>query len=209
MVNSLLAESSWGTWDEATHGRVIGQTVDGPKEAAAASWMPKLREPQVDSPPGLISYSELLEDVLKVTKKTRVRLKTRFTEPGQPGEIYRAHYDRLIQALALPPNVELPHAPQAIGKGRHFLLPSFFELVLALERAGRDFAIAFRTFGVDLPEVAAEWNSFCMGEHPCYPGVRMDGTSLSGIDRTLSLPLSSGAWYRYDGGAAQLILMPL
>lgn len=202
MVNSLLAESSWGTWDEAAHGHAIGQPGDASKEAAAASWTPGLRDPQVDRPPGLISYSELLEDILKVTKKTRVHLKTRFTDPGQPGELYRPRYDHLIQALALPPNIELPHAPEAVGKGRHFLLPSFFELVLSLERAGRDFSIVFRTFGVDLPEVAAEWNSFCTGQHPCYPGVHLDGTSSSGIDRTLRLPQSSGAWYRYGDGAS-------
>ncbi len=202
MVNSLLAEASWGTWDEAAHGRAVDQKMDGPKLPAAASWTPALREPQVDRPSGMTSYSELLEDVLKVSKTTRVHLKTRFTEPGQPGEIYRPHYDRLLQALSLPPNVELPHAPQAIGKGRCFLLPCFFELVLALERAGRDFSIVFRTFGVDLPEVAREWNSFCTGGHPCYPGVRLDGSSPRRIDRTLSLPENSGVWYRYGVGAA-------
>jgi hypothetical protein len=202
MINSLLAEACWGTWNEAAHGRAVGNSMDGPKLLAAASWTPALREPQVERPSGMISYSELLEDVLKVSKTARVHLKTRFTEPGQPGESFRPAYERLLQALSLPPNVELPHAPEAIGKGRRFLLPCFFELVLALDRAGRDFSIVFRTFGVDLPEVAQEWNSFCTGVHPCYPGVRLDGSSSRGIDRTLSLPENSGAWYRYGIEAA-------
>ena len=72
--------------------------------------------------------------------------------------------------------------------------------VLALERAERDFSIVFRTFGVDLADVADEWNSFCTGEHPCYPGVQLDGSGSSGIDRTLTLPDDSGAWYRYGDG---------
>jgi hypothetical protein len=157
MVNSLLAEACWGTWDEAAHGHAVGQTTDGPKLPAAASWTPGLRAPQaptplitplalashfaaihktetyspeqVDRPSGMVSYSELLEGVLEVTKTARVHLKTRFTEPGQPGEIYRPDYERLIRALSLPPGVELPHAPNAIGKGRRFIIPSFFELV--------------------------------------------------------------------------------
>lgn len=179
MVNSLLAESCWGWWDEATHAAAARGLMDGPKLQAAASWVPQLSAPQVEAAPGLTTYSELLEDILKVSKTARVNLKTRFTDPGSPGERYRAHFDQLMQALTLPPNITLPDAPAAIGPGRHFMLPSFFEVVLALERAGRDFSIVFRTFGVDLPDVATEWNSFCTGNHPCYPGIRMDGSRSS------------------------------
>ena len=50
MVNSLLAEACWGTWDEAAHGHAVGQTTDGPKLPAAASWTPGLRAPQAPTP---------------------------------------------------------------------------------------------------------------------------------------------------------------
>lgn len=32
--------------------------------------------------------------------------------------------------------------------------------------------------GVDSKEVAEEFNLFCEGEHPMYPGVHFDGTKI-------------------------------
>lgn len=31
--------------------------------------------------------------------------------------------------------------------------------------------VVFRTFGVDIPEVAQEMSMFATGQHPCYPEV--------------------------------------
>jgi hypothetical protein len=50
------------------------------------------------------------------------------------------------------------------------MIPSFFEAIIELERMGRSFAVIFRTFGVDIPKIAEEWNLFCDGKHPSYPG---------------------------------------
>eukprot|EP00662_Eupelagonemidae_sp_cell21_P027999 gene27999-52746_t len=63
----------------------------------------------------------------------------------------------------------------------------FFALVRRLHEDGRDFRIVFRTFGVDLPEVLSEYNLFCLGEHPCHPGVP-DGLRA----RAVSLPADTG-----------------
>lgn len=65
--------------------------------------------------------------------------------------------------------------PAALLAGKHFLLRSFFELLLHLQRTRRDFGIVFRTFGTDSFEVATELNLFCAGQHPLYKGLRMDG----------------------------------
>ena len=54
-----------------------------------------------------------------------------------------------------------------------------------LKKQKREFAILFRTFGVDLENVVYEFNRFCNGDHPCFngrnntPAVKMDGSKNS------------------------------
>ena len=54
--------------------------------------------------------------------------------------------------------------------GFHFIVPSFFETIIALTEQKRDFQICFRTFGHDLDAVFWEFNLFCNGKHPAYNG---------------------------------------
>lgn len=75
------------------------------------------------------------------------------------------------------------------------ILPSFFELLLYLQRQQRHFTIVFRTFGSDLADVADELNLFCTGQHPLYPGVRMDGSDGFN-DLRLKFPEHSGIFSR-------------
>lgn len=49
----------------------------------------------------------------------------------------------------------------------------------------------FRTFGHDLSTVAYELNAFCEGQHPCYSGVRYDGSD-NRPDFRIKLPHQSG-----------------
>ena len=56
------------------------------------------------------------------------------------------------------------------GNGKHFLLPSFFKLILFLKKNKREFAIVFHSFDQDLPNVCREFNLFCQGTHPCFNG---------------------------------------
>lgn len=56
-----------------------------------------------------------------------------------------------------------------------YILPSFFWCLLALKEAEADFGVVFRTFGDDIPEVSREYNAFCEGKHPLFPGAKMDG----------------------------------
>mmetsp|Transcript_11784 Transcript_11784/g.1760 ORF Transcript_11784/g.1760 Transcript_11784/m.1760 type:complete len:91 (-) Transcript_11784:685-957(-) len=54
-------------------------------------------------------------------------------------------------------------------------------MMMLLRKNKREFAIVFRTFGTDLPEVIEEFNLFCNGSHPLFNGkhgnplVRFDG----------------------------------
>lgn len=56
-----------------------------------------------------------------------------------------------------------------------YILPSFFRCLVALKEAGADYGVVFRTFGDDIAEVSREYNAFCEGKHPLFPGVKMDG----------------------------------
>lgn len=57
----------------------------------------------------------------------------------------------------------------------YYVIPSFFQCLLALKEAEADFGVVFRTFGSDIEGVSREYNAFCEGEHPLFPGVKMDG----------------------------------
>jgi hypothetical protein len=54
--------------------------------------------------------------------------------------------------------------------GHYYLIPSFFRTLMYLKKQKKEFAISFRTFGVDLEDVVYEFDKFCKGEHPCYNG---------------------------------------
>lgn len=56
------------------------------------------------------------------------------------------------------------------------------------QRNGRDFRLVFRTFGLDLLEIAQEFNAFCEGQHPCFGDVRLDHDP----DLRVKLPWQAG-----------------
>ena len=118
---------------------------------------------------------------LKLPKKERSKLKHAFADPGSPGEGVSNVRDRLKKALAQPAGF--------------FLLPSFYALVLRLHEEGRDFRLIFRTFGVDLPSVILEFNTFCAGGHPAFPHTP-DGLRA----RAVQMPVDTGEWYRDSEG---------
>ncbi|KNC85382.1 hypothetical protein SARC_02440 [Sphaeroforma arctica JP610] len=53
----------------------------------------------------------------------------------------------------------------------HFLIPSFFELILHLTKVDRQFYLIFRTFGTELMNVLKALQDFCEGNHKDYPFV--------------------------------------
>ena len=112
------------------------------------------------------------------------------------GEPLRPYFHRLLEALRIPAEKQAAAAAACpkLACGRYYILPSFFRLVNHLEADGRDFHIVFRTFGVDIAEVAQEWNLFCDGRHPLFAPARPELTA----ERRLELPRDSGAIYRTE-----------
>lgn len=190
MIGALLSEVCWGRWDDAAQRP---DDCEG-KRAAAATWRLEVG-PTIEPQCGLLTYAVLLEEVLEMEKSERQVLKNTFADPGHPGESVRATYDALQAELRLPEGLTLPGALASVGEGRHFLLPSFLRCVLRLEEEKRDFRIVFRTFGTDIADVISEFNLFCSGNHPCFPGVPPQMSH-----RIVNLPHDSGEFYRDDAG---------
>jgi len=184
--NQILYWSSWGT-------------VDGDV------WRWDGRAPTVDRyGPGTTLFGDFVDARPELDKRA---LKNGFTSPGYPGERLRVHYEMMLRALALSPadKAALEGVAWAEEVGLHRgvvrLLPSFFALLQWLSDERQDFALVFRTFGADLPEVAAELNAFCRGDHPSYPSARFDGTTAApDLRLDLNNPERFGSMHR--GGEA-------
>jgi hypothetical protein len=96
--------------------------------------------------------------------------------------------DKMTQHASIPDEI----AYELFPEGYLAMLPAFFALIARLHTLGVDFRIVFRTFGIDIPRVAKEFNMFCSGQHPLSSrylpeGVKMDGSGGT-VDRRLHLP---------------------
>eukprot|EP00736_Rhodelphis_marinus_P013150 Rmarinus@m.11627 len=131
--------------------------------------------------PGSISYYRYLEDACERKQSPRSEFKTmlaKFTETPQ-GAPFRTEYEEIMESLKWRRDatceVEASHShvdvdPRLVVEGEyHSVLPSFFELLHTLIARNLDFALVFRTFGVDLPIVAKALDAYCDGCHPMYP----------------------------------------
>lgn len=192
IANHVLALSAWGS------ARASAAAGAPP----AAAWTCESSSPSVERPePGLVSYAEFLEAQFpgQGNKERREELWHRFTHAGEPGEAMRPHCNSFLAALKLPSAVVGSQAARDAGlHGEEvFILPAFFELLLQLKRSGRSFSLVFRTFGTDLHEVSTEFNAFCEGRHPLFPGAVFDGRD-GGVDYRINLsdPSAFGTFFR-------------
>lgn len=196
IANHVIASSSWG---QATK---VNSATDGLVDATNASWCCRVTEPMVDRPSeDLVSYAEHIETGLPGSENKRARetLLHRFTQPGEPGECMRPHFEAFLAALRLPKGVVGSEAAKNAGLHANevFIIPAFFELLLHLKRCAVPFCLVFRTFGNDLEGVATEFNAFCEGKHPMYPEAVFDGRD-GGADYRISFgdPSGFGTFFR-------------
>ena len=68
----------------------------------------------------------------------------------------------------------------AWSNGRYYLLPSFLKVLWKLQSLNtansNEYAIVFRTFGDDIPDVAMEIECCIKGTHPLYLGKKLDSS---------------------------------
>ena len=178
---------------------------------------------------GLQTYAEYvmsltdvkgMSDVTKIkeTKARRRKALQSFTSAGAPGAALAAQLRSMADALKLPKQVisEVISDEQAdelkrlgLDGGVCVLLPSFLHLLRELKKTGRSFSICFRTFGTDLPKIAAEYNALCEGTHPLFPGrdVVLDGSD-GGPDMRIDMGQveKCGTFVRDGAGKIALVL---
>jgi hypothetical protein len=208
MVNMLLSECAWGRLEAGPAwvpvGRLAADRPAGdPQLMTYRSFLDSFLLPTggeggsagdgAEPPPAALAAAAAAlglpppspDGPLPSFKDARQALKRRFTDPGQPGAMFRSVYDRLVDALA-----------PCSRPGVHQILPSFFNLLLHLRASKREFAIVLRSFGTDLGAVLAEIDAFARGEHPAYPGVRMDGSDGGPDMRAGAGGAGVGAFFR-------------
>ncbi|XP_040538339.1 uncharacterized protein LOC416055 isoform X1 [Gallus gallus] len=142
-LNVFLSTATWG------------------REGADGKWQWMSDRPSLRPPcPGAVSYY------------CRYGRAQGFTESG-PGQCFSSLHAQHLRLLEWPgePHQELS-VQDGHGKHYHFILPSFFRLLDALHRNGRDFTVIFRTFGTDLPRALLALRSALAGQHPQFPALR-------------------------------------
>lgn len=154
---------------------------------------PADRDPDAEPPPLLLEFRlpPGCTRYFEAFRRHEAWPASRFTEPGMPGEVYRPIFERMLEALAWPHE---PH-PELAKAGRHFLIPAFFHTLHTLLGEGREFAVVLRTFGTDLPDVAAGLGAYARGEHPDFPASTAEsgGATLKAM-RTLELADADARW---------------
>jgi hypothetical protein len=140
-----------------------------------------------------------------------------FISKGAPGAALLPELAAMTKALTLPDAVVAAAGAERLGElgldsGLCGLLPSFLHMLRELKRAGRSFSVCFRTFGKDLPKLAAEYNALCEGTHPLFPDrdVVLDGSDGK-ADMRIALPLGAtadgcGTFVRDVDGQISLVL---
>uniref|UniRef100_A0A8C3K548 Uncharacterized protein n=1 Tax=Calidris pygmaea TaxID=425635 RepID=A0A8C3K548_9CHAR len=136
-------------------------TVTWGRDGAAGEWQWASDRPSLRPPcPGVLSYY------------SRHGRDPAFTEAG-PGRCFGNLHARHLRLLEWPGR---PHDVFSVqgepSKSYHLILPSFFRLLDALHREGRDFAVVFRTFGTDLPRALQAVGCALAGQHPQFPALR-------------------------------------
>lgn len=185
-LNKVLCEMGWGTLDLETGAWVMVSEEpcpDRPDTSLISYW----EYLQTLFPTGSsIEESTREENIHQVTERS-----SRFTTTNEPGQKFRPMYEQMVRCLAvqktvmkglglpkvildeysLPEEDSADEAMSIVRFGRYQLLPSFFNLLIVLQREARQFSIVFHSFNhAELDALQKEITMFCEGRHPCYNG---------------------------------------
>jgi hypothetical protein len=223
LLNALLSNTCWG--------RIVDAPVpDGADvaESALPGWELVSSVPSVEAPEEslktYLQYAVVCTPIpngaelsaVQAAKAKRRSMIQQFTDAGSPGEPIAPQIADLIGKMRLPKDVVAAADPavlEALGlsSGIHILLPSFLHALRALKKQGRSFSVCFRTFGKDLPKLAAEFNALCEGTHPLFHAeekIVLDGSD-GGRDMRMDIGAGSaacGTWVRAPDGGLSLVM---
>lgn len=157
-LNSFLTGVTWGKEDENGKWQWHSDKLS-------------LTPPRED----LTTYYKYLERqfVLTTRDRTRLRLATGDFTLSEIGKIFRHHFENHLEVLRWRHEyVDDEHECLTMkghdGQPYNYIVPAVYKCIHHLVETKRDFAIVFRTFGLDAPNVIKSLSYGLKGNHPGY-----------------------------------------
>ncbi|XP_064606857.1 uncharacterized protein LOC135471522 [Liolophura sinensis] len=159
-LNSFLTSVTWGRVDRSS-----------------GKWTWHSATPCLTPPaPHTVTYYKHLERQLVQTPEDRQKLRfttADFTQKGL-GKMFLPYFEKHMRLLRWRYTRDEETLNRLTMKGKdqalyHYILPSFFKLMYHLKKSGRDFAIIFRTYGLDAKNVLRSTEYTINGNHPQFP----------------------------------------
>lgn len=157
-LNSFLTGVTWGKEDENGKWQWHSDKLS-------------LTPPRED----LTTYYKYLERqfVLTTRDRTRLRLATGDFTQSEIGKIFRHHFENHLEVLRWRHEyVDDEHECLTMkghdGQPYNYIVPAVYKCIHHLVETKRDFAIVFRTFGLDAPNVIKSLSYGLKGNHPGY-----------------------------------------
>lgn len=123
----------------------------------------------------VMTYYKFLEKkfVKNTTDRTQLRLATGDFSQSEIGKMFHPHFQNHLELLKWRNEFEedthnVLTMPGKDGQQYNYLVPALYECIYHLAESGRDFAIVFRTFGLDAPNVIKSLEHGLNGNHPAY-----------------------------------------
>ena len=187
-IKLSIAQEAWGKINKETNkwilfnDKIINKRPnDDPELITYFDYLKKINKPK--TPEEIPDDTERSKMNLKI-KKEWEEICQYFFDKGQPGELLYPKYIEIIKKIKISEkdmiNIEKNENFKKLYENNfRFIFPSFFQLMIDLQKKGRLFTIIFRTFGQDYSDLLLEFNSFCEGKHPLYKDIYFDGTHNS------------------------------
>lgn len=185
-LNRVLCEMGWGTLDLDTGAWIMVSEepcVESPDSSLISYW--EYLNTLFPTGPA-VDVTTRHENLQQLSERS-----SRFTSTNEPGQKFRPMYEQMVRCLTLPKTVmkglhitkvtlneaSIPEDPSvddaanAVRFGRYQFLPSFFNMLLVLQKEKRAFSLVLHAFDQEeLESVRKEMGMFCEGKHPCYNG---------------------------------------
>ncbi|OWF41998.1 uncharacterized protein LOC110461733 [Mizuhopecten yessoensis] len=145
------------------------------KERSKGMWVWESYETSLTPPsPDAITYYKHMERILVKTPTDRWNLRLVTGDFTQNiGKAFMPYFTSTLDALRWKHEVTAEHEGMTMagndGKPYHYLLKSVYKLIYHLVENNRDFAIVFRTYGLDAPNVISSIAKGLQGDHPDFP----------------------------------------
>ena len=146
------------------------------REDASGEWRWHSDQLSLTSPaPDVVTYYKYLEKkfVKNTVDRTRLRLETGDFTHSEIGKIFHPHFQNHMELLKWRHEFETDRHNILTMSGHdgqqyNYIVPALYKCIHHLVETKRDFAIVFRTFGLDAPNVIKSLAYGLQGHHPGF-----------------------------------------